>query len=268
MRKAMKHPQQTQDDVLMKILAENGQTAFNKDHGLDKIKSRHEFRIRFPLTKFDTYEKYVQKIANGESNVMTKAEVSHVCASSGTTGKNKLYPITNVDLHLATKAGLSLYYAFSEVVQPQLNRELDFCLFHPESKTQGGIKISGIYAARKAVKPSYTTPEINRRIPKEGPSYFVQALFGLREPTIDLIIGTSSDLMYAFFKSMEFNKDALVKAIASGHIDPYPDLDEDVRHELNQMLTPDPERAVKIQQELDRGSEAFASRVWPRLKVN
>jgi hypothetical protein len=268
-RASMKHPQKCQDDVLRKILNENGKTAFGKDYSLDNIKSSQEFRKKMPLTTYKHYEKYVDRIANGEENVMTKRKIVQLCASSGTTGKNKMYPLTLADESLFLDYALTIVYAFHYVLTYGLKREFYFHLYHPAMQTKSGITISGLAAYRqKRRKPNATSPLCLSKIGKEGASYFVQAVFALRDPDVAFIQGTSSDLMYAFWKSIEFNRAAICDAIASGHIKSFPDLDEQVRQELNEELLPDSVRAKLVEEEIKKGSDMLALRVWQHLKVS
>ena len=64
-----------QAETLEWILRTNENTAYGSDHGLSSIHGREEFIEKHPLTSYDHYRKYAERVAKGEKNVMTKAKV-------------------------------------------------------------------------------------------------------------------------------------------------------------------------------------------------
>lgn len=267
--KTLRDPQRHQDDLLMSILRLNAGTAFSKDKGLDKIKDREEFLTKFPLTDYTAYAEYVERIAQGEDNVMTKAKVKYLCVTSGTTGKNKMYPYTFSDFSGIVKAATALSYSLYGITGGcHLSRVFNFRLHHPSRSSPCGLPIGGMGLAMYTRLPAEVNPDLINRITTEATSYFIQALFALQEPELYALMGYSSDLILAFFKSIEENREPLCKALASGHIDSFPGLAEDVREAANKLLTANPQRADEVHQELTRGSDRLAKRLWPSLQVS
>lgn len=79
---------------LMHLLQENAETAFGKEHGFDRIHTVEDFRRQVPLRDYEGYLPWIQRIAAGEKNVLTAAEVLLLEPSSGSTSASKLIPYT------------------------------------------------------------------------------------------------------------------------------------------------------------------------------
>ncbi|HWB62984.1 MAG TPA: GH3 auxin-responsive promoter family protein [Chitinophagales bacterium] len=101
------------------LLSELKDTALGKDMRLSNISSYNEFSA-LPVTQYDFYEPYIERIKQGEQNVMTPDKVRWFGKTAGTTsGKSKLIPITQavIDGHLrGTFYGLSRLHSFDESI--------------------------------------------------------------------------------------------------------------------------------------------------------
>ncbi len=263
----LKQCRETQDELLLWWLQENSQTEYGKRYDFSNIKSREDYVARHPLTTFAHYEHYMNRISNGEKNILTKRDVVYLCLSSGTTGKNKLYPKTTYD----KKTMITFYLSFMHITRDILNkvglrREFHFTIHHPAKFSPAGIPMGGLgmywskMAGNLCIVPSYLDEII-----KEAPSYYVQAIFALSEKQIALFSGYSSDLMFALFKFVENHAADLCEDIEHGHIRPFPDLPEQTRMKMNTCLKPKPIRAQELRDIFAKGSKRMALSIWPKL---
>jgi phenylacetate-coenzyme A ligase PaaK-like adenylate-forming protein len=88
------NPRQSQEHLLQKILNQNKSTEYGKKYDFDTILSLNTFRERHPLTKYDHYNEYVDRMSRGESNVLMKKNPLRYALTSGSTGKAKMIPIS------------------------------------------------------------------------------------------------------------------------------------------------------------------------------
>ena len=251
------------------ILKENCETAYGRDHDLGNISTLEEFIGSQPLTTFTDYEEYVERIARGEKYVMSKADVVFLPLSSGTTGKNKMYPFTLGGALTGFAAfAYSKYRMRALFKNVGLKRNFLFKIFHPPRTSEGGIPMGGL-TQWYSIPPfeSNITPIYFKDIGLEAPSFYVQAIFALAELELGRIDGFSSDLMYAFFNFMVHHRDAICQAIHTGTIDCRPDLDEGIRQALDQSLHPNPARAAEVKQLLEGPKEGLALRLWPGMSL-
>lgn len=76
-------PMGCQEDLIMRIARENAKTVFGCEHGFDKIDSISDFRMQVPVSVYDDYPKYIERIANGERNVLTAYLTEHLSTYEG-----------------------------------------------------------------------------------------------------------------------------------------------------------------------------------------
>ena len=83
-----------QEEVLFEILNLNKTTDYGKDHGFDKIKSIKQYQKEIPFGLYERISPYVERFREGDLKAITNDPVDAVVYTSGTTGKNKFFPMT------------------------------------------------------------------------------------------------------------------------------------------------------------------------------
>lgn len=58
------------ESLLLKLLDRCKDTAYGKDHNLGSITSREDFRKKHPITTHDHYQSYIDRVYNGQENIM------------------------------------------------------------------------------------------------------------------------------------------------------------------------------------------------------
>jgi len=107
-------PIQTQDKVFQNIISQAKNTAFGKDHQFDQIKSYADFVKHVSVRDYEALKPYVERIKNGESDILWKGTPSYFAKTSGTTSGAKYIPITKESMQFqveAAKEALLLYIA-------------------------------------------------------------------------------------------------------------------------------------------------------------
>src|SRR6187551_2716111 len=89
-----RHPAESQQRVLQRLLKNNARTAFGKKHGFDSTRTVADYQQRTPIQTFTGFSPWVDRIAAGEKAVLTGEPVVFFNKSSGTSGKPKLIPVT------------------------------------------------------------------------------------------------------------------------------------------------------------------------------
>lgn len=79
---------------LSQIISKNKNTSYGRAFSFDKIKTIADYQKYLPITAYDDYGPYIERIANGEQNVLTKEEVIMFEPSSGSMSAKKLIPYT------------------------------------------------------------------------------------------------------------------------------------------------------------------------------
>jgi GH3 auxin-responsive promoter len=109
------HPYETQTKVFNSLLANAQYTEFGKQHNFNKINTVKEFKAAVPVCDYETLKPYVNKILEGEQQILWNSDITWFAKSSGTTSdKSKFIPVSKEALdNCHFKAGmdvLALYY--------------------------------------------------------------------------------------------------------------------------------------------------------------
>lgn len=82
------------DNKYLRIIKKNEHTVYGEKYGFSDIKKLDDFQNKIPITTYEDYLPFIQKIKNGESNILTAEKVLLLEPSSGSTSAKKLIPYT------------------------------------------------------------------------------------------------------------------------------------------------------------------------------
>ena len=105
-------PVKTQEKTFQYLIAQAKNTAFGKDHQFDQINSYSDFKKKVPVRDYEALKGYVERIKNGEQDILWKGSPSYFAKTSGTTSGAKYIPITDESMKYqvaAAKEALLLY---------------------------------------------------------------------------------------------------------------------------------------------------------------
>jgi hypothetical protein len=113
-----KNPLDAQREVLQDLVTSAQYTAFGRKHNFSNLFNVRDYKEAVPVQEYDDIKPYVERIMNGEQNLLWNTPVNWFAKSSGTTSeKSKFIPISDeslVDCHYkGSKDVLSLYYVFN-----------------------------------------------------------------------------------------------------------------------------------------------------------
>ena len=100
LRTACENADEIQNELLSEIVINNKNTEFGKKYNFSAIKSTEDFQNTVPLSCHDDYCDYIDRIINGGKNILTAEYPVYFCVSSGTTGEEKFFPVTEEDIML------------------------------------------------------------------------------------------------------------------------------------------------------------------------
>src|SRR5262245_49933911 len=80
-----------QHRVLLEKVARHVDSAYGRDHGFSRIKTVADFRRRMPLTSYEDYRPYVERVKRGEISAMfgPGTRLLMFTITSGTTAEPK-----------------------------------------------------------------------------------------------------------------------------------------------------------------------------------
>ncbi len=144
-------PHETQKEVFRSLIAGAEKTAFGKDHDFATIKTYQDYVARVPVRDYEGLKGYVERIRQGEDDVLWKAKPLYFAKTSGTTSGAKYIPISKESMpyHIeAAKEALLLYIAETGNAG-FVGGKMIFLQGSPEIEEVNGVKtgrLSGIVA--------------------------------------------------------------------------------------------------------------------------
>ncbi len=90
-----KYPQEVQNEVLANLLIKAQDTEFGKQYHFHKIENPEQFSEIVPLHDYDSFKPYIEKVLQGQQNIIWPTEIKWFAKSSGTTSsKSKFIPVS------------------------------------------------------------------------------------------------------------------------------------------------------------------------------
>jgi len=138
-----------QDKVFNHLIKIGRRTAFGKDHRFDEIDSYEAFKARVPIRDYEGIKPYVERIKQGESDVLWRGKPKYFAKTSGTTSGVKYIPLTKDSLpnHFGTARNALFNFYAKTGKGDWLDGKMIFLSGSPEMDKIGGIltgRLSGI----------------------------------------------------------------------------------------------------------------------------
>lgn len=273
LEEATKDVAKAQNETLLTRIQENKDTEYGKRFLFSEIKTREDFVQRHPLTKYSHYAPYVERMMKGEKNVLTADQPVIFAVTSGTSGRSCIIPMLKKQQATFFTQGISVLYNCMTDAFPKsdsLQKNMKFFYTPRLRMAECGIQIgpnSSSPANSKRILNLYSTPKPAFDITTEPEALYIHLLFGLKDRNLGVIEANFSSLVYAAFRSLEFNFSNLISDIEKGQVSSELKIDDKVREELNKCLSPDPKRAEELRQAKNVGNVGIAKRIWPRLNL-
>ena len=99
----IKHPIEVQSELLEDLLLKARDTEWGRKYDYKSINNYNEYANRVPIQSYETLKPFIDRVRNGEQQVLWNSDIKWFAKSSGTTtGKSKFIPVskeTLIDCH-------------------------------------------------------------------------------------------------------------------------------------------------------------------------
>ena len=261
--------EKTQEHLLLKILRENSQTEFGKEHNFERISSVEEFRERVPINDYNNLEPYITRQQEGNLE-LTVAEPVFYTRTSGTTGRHKYIPLT--------RSGVNQIKHFQKQLAYSLWRKTDFCkgtvlgFFSPgiEGRLANGIPFGSTSGATYESLSSIFEKKFE--IPKEAfnldnveAKYEVYALCALVNGSTTGISSVNPSSLLKVCMLIEQRAEELLDALVDGKDTNLLKGTASILPSLRSQLLP--YRKASLSQVLDKDGTIPPDILWPKLSA-
>ncbi len=145
------NPIKTQEKVFKSLLETAKNTQFGKDHDFQNIKTYSDFAGRVPIRNYEQLKPYVNRVVEGEKDILWPGKPLYFAKTSGTTSGAKYIPLTAASMptHINAARNAILCYIEETGSTAFVNGKMIFLQGSPEMDEKNGImlgRLSGIVA--------------------------------------------------------------------------------------------------------------------------
>ncbi len=247
------NPMRSQEEFVMRMMRENAQTEFGQAHNFKNIHTLDDFKRYIPLTTYDDYASYIERIANGERNVLTAYLTEHLSPFN----EYKRLPQSRWSVQSCYDYNFSLGFCLA-ANHGLLNNGMTLNLVdsHVEQLPSGVTvgKLLGRLLGKRDFDYDqvYAIPLEVANASEEYDILYLQALYALRQEYISIAICDHYEKMLELLRYIEKH---------------WPKLAEDIERG-NAHIVPDPKRADAVREIMEPHhiGTRIVRLLWPKLQ--
>ena len=273
-----KRANKMQETCVKRLMRKNKSTVYGKLHNFKDVKSIEDYQRIVPLSVYADYDDYVWRMANGEKGLITNMYVRRFTESSGSTGKQKLVPLSYwaewvcqcFSFSAPVGCAVKWFAQHGKTLPAQkglLTAEIG-C-----RKVKGGTIscLSSIPLLNvKSIVETFTTSPKEVLFPEPGVDmdmHYMKLRFALPSKKISYLGTIFITTLESMFFYMEENWEMLCDDIEKGIINDKVRVPQEIREKYNKKLKPNPKRAEELRREFRKGfdDEPIIPRIWPNV---
>ena len=145
------NPVETQQRVFDDLIQKARKTQFGKDHNFDAVRSYNDFTKQVPIRDYEGLRNYVDRVVQGEENILWPGKPMYFAKTSGTTSGAKYIPLTKESMpyHIEAARNAILHYIHETGKAEFVDGKMIFLQGSPILEKKNGIqlgRLSGIVA--------------------------------------------------------------------------------------------------------------------------
>jgi hypothetical protein len=267
------------EHTLRSILAANQNTEFGRQHdfatALIAPQLASAYRSAVPLSIYEDYEGAIERIKNGETNILFADPLAGIAFTSGTTGPAKHIPVT--------RRNQSFPMLISSLMNPAIctqyflggePRRKGICLLSfagTSEVTDAGVRLGmgstlGMQRMERIVSHIWCSPTEVYSLDNDRAAHYLHALYGLRDRRAQFISATFGPFVLQWLIAMQQRWDELMADIEHGTLTAELALPPEVRKKLETSMSPDPARATELREAAATGFAGILPRIWPGMR--
>src|SRR5690554_6361498 len=156
-RKWANNPIVSQEKVFKNLISEARNTAFGKDHNFQNIKTFQDFANQVPIRDYEQLKPYVERVINGDKDILWPGKPLYFAKTSGTTSGAKYIPLTKESMpyHISAARNAILCYINETGNADFVNGKMIFLQGSPEMEEKNGIKLGRLSGIAAHYVPAY-----------------------------------------------------------------------------------------------------------------
>ncbi len=274
-----RHPMEIQENVLLTILNDNKDTAYGKEYGFSDIHSIEEYQKAVPVSPWSHFDPWVERMLQGEQNVLTAYPFDHFTTTSGTSGKPKHVAYTvqhennfakynsSCGLGLLTKT-IGTDWCKGRAFSPTSGEIVTLPSGYTEGHTPAKIveRLGGKENADLTLRAILTSPVEATTLEPGKDTHYIHCRFALEDREVTGINVMYFSWLLNMLEYIDKTYEVLIDDIEKGTISDSISLPEDCRESLLKKIRPMPERAAELREIFKNGPDLpYLPLIWPNL---
>lgn len=263
---------------LMKLISDNKDTEYGRKYHFDQIKSVEDFKRLVPLTTYDDYAPYIERmVEKGEKNLITAYPVVQYAETSGSVGVPKKIPVTDRSMEIYTKYTITRVTSLANKYHKKRTGKglptgrgfnqleiVDRTL--PDGTPLGNISGSAA-KSYKMIFPHYLTSPIPVLYPKGYmPMVYLKSRYLLADRHAMFMFSVFMPNLVDMMVYIRDNWPMLVEDIRTGTFNSDVAIDDETKAELMHVTKPMPKRAAELERIFKEGFDTpIIPRLWPNM---
>ncbi|MBR3438732.1 MAG: GH3 auxin-responsive promoter family protein [Clostridia bacterium] len=264
--------------LLKKIIKKNKNTEYGRLHNFSEIKSPEDFRKNVPVSGYEDFAPYIERIKNGEKNVLVSSKILGFSRTSGSSGVPKYIPATAASLKAYVrytwtralalgaenlkKQGLKYKPGRGIFLSPATNE----CL--PNGMICSNIAEIGARQYGRFYPYILTVPGRNLFDVHDGDYVYNVYRFALQDEDASFIFSVFFSINVSQVAYLKNNWRMIVDDIENGTINENVKMKPELREYLLKRIKPMPKRAQYLREQFEKGfDETLFRRIWRNMTV-
>ncbi|MFD8382484.1 GH3 auxin-responsive promoter family protein [Streptomyces sp. NPDC059679] len=272
LRRAFSDPAARQRGVLTDLLTFNAGTAYGKAHGFDRLRTLDDLRKAVPVQDYTALSPWIERMAEGEPNVLTADQPAVFFTSSGSTGAHKKIPVTPRFMHTTF---FPFYYAawapmaehFPDVLtRPDAVLNLKHDPVVAPATTASGrphvgasqVDFGKMFGEHLSAEPGTAAPWATLPVPVAPDDHVEKMYLRLRmavESDVRCVIGINPAMVAAVPYQLRLWWPRIVKDVRDGTLGGHP------------FRSPNPERAAELERLAAYFGTVRPAHIWPNMRL-
>ena len=273
--RALRDPRAAQLSILRRLVRDNVETAFGRDHGFARILSLADFRARVPVRDYDGFARWVRRVGYGERGVLTAEEVRFVEPTGGSSGAHKEVPYTQSLLREFSAATMPWVYDLLRS-RPALRGGRAYWAVSPPArhaeKTPGGVPIGMEHDSdyfprpiRALLDAALGLPRAVSRAPDIATCRYLTLRSLLAMPDLAMVSVWSPSFLTLLADALRDWYPRLLRDLETGELSV--DLDPALAAELRRALPARPALATGLRNRFGERAPEDLGLLWSRLSL-
>ena len=273
-----KRANKMQETCVKRLMRKNKTTEYGKLHNFKDVNSIEDYQKIVPLSVYADYDDYVWRMADGEKGLITNMYVRRFTESSGSTGKQKLVPLSYwaewVCQCFSFSAPVGCAVKWFAKQGKTLPAQKGLLTAETGCRKVKGGTISCLSSIPllnvKPIVSCFTTSPKEVLFPEPGVDmdmHYMKLRFSLPSKKVSYLGTIFITTLESMFFYMEENWEMLCDDIEKGIINDKVNVPDEIRQKYNKKLKPNPKRAEELRREFRKGFDEspIIPRIWPNV---